>query len=147
MKPLKTGQLVKVRYIHNPYFNQSRREKPMTKDELFSYMANDIQEEMDKAILSEMSGIVVNTTPVKPVSKRIHAKWSVAKTTTEEYEKMEPQRLAIILEEAEEIDMDLYHKCWVLPHEGTSWDGEFWFKREELEIIQQEEELQSAHQV
>ena len=52
----------------------------------------------------------------------------------------------IILEEAEEIDMDLYHKCWVLPHEGTSWDGEFWFKREELEIIQQEEELQSAHQ-
>jgi len=31
--------------------------------------------------------------------------------------------------------------------EGASWDGEFWFKREELEIIRQEEELQSAHQV
>ena len=47
----------------------------------------------------------------------------------------EPKRLAIVLQESEEIDMDLYHKCWVLPSEGISWDGEFWFKREELEVI------------
>ena len=48
----------------------------------------------------------------------------------------ESRQLAIVLQESEEIDMDLYHKCWVLPSEGISWDGEFWFKREELEVIQ-----------
>ncbi len=163
MKPLKTGQLVKVRlprYLsrsHNSYFQMPlRHEKPMTKDELASCMAIHIQEEMDKAILSEMSGFVVNTTtppPVRATSRTLKTTWSVrdvASTKTQEYEKIRPQppqRLAIILEEAEEIDMDLYHKCWVLPHKGASWDGEFWFKREELEVIQQEEELQFAHQV
>lgn len=44
--------------------------------------------------------------------------------------------LAIVLEEAEEIDIELYHKCWVLPDKNVQWDGEFWFRREELEIIQ-----------
>ncbi len=121
MKPLKTGQLVKLRYIHDTYFNRPRRAKPI-------------------AGWHEMDALGWDS------SRR----WNTAapaSTKTQEYEKKSPQRLAIILEEAEEIDMDLYHKCWVLPHEGISWDGEFWFKREELEIIQQEEELQSAHQV
>ena len=44
--------------------------------------------------------------------------------------------LAIVLEEAEEVDIELYHKCWVLPNKNVQWDGEFWFRREELEIIQ-----------
>ena len=113
MKPLKTGQLVKLRY--------------------------------DRDILLKVNRDATRTTPTWIAAIDIFST-----TKSQEYAKIRPQppqRLAIILEEAEEIDLDLYHKCWVLPHEESSWDGEFWFKREELEIIQQEEELQFAHQV
>ena len=124
MKPLKIGQLVKLRYISRAHNSETRRKNLQSK-------------------------VPLSFRHKKPMTA------APATTKTQEYDKIRPQppppqRLAIILQEAEEIDLDLYHKCWVFPHEPyeeAPWHGEFWFKREELEIIQQEEELQSAPQV
>jgi hypothetical protein len=114
MKILKTGQLVKLRHNRHywkPSLPQSKVEGGAEHDQF--------QLVEKKAIRSRM---VIGSNP-----------WSSVKT--EEYERINPQRLAIILEESEEIDMDLYHKCWVIPHKGSFWDGECWLKREELEVI------------